>query len=217
MTHKDAVETTAVERYLLGEMSDTDRLTFEEHYFSCAECAEELRSAASMLEGARSGLAETSRGNVRAFESAPAKRQTMAWYRSAALPWAVAATLAVAVGYQSLRPWSGGRVNVYALSPVTLRPQSRGVEPTVQLGPGAGPVTLAIEVNDGREGSQELYELTQAGGERVVSGSAPAPAPGSPLLLLIPAWTLAAPMHYILSVHDADGRLLGEYRFEAVR
>ena len=98
MTHKDAVDTTAVERYLLGEMSDTDRLMFEEHYFSCAECAEELRSAASMLEGARSGLAETSRGNVRAFDSAAAKRQTMARYRLAALPWAVAATLAVAVG-----------------------------------------------------------------------------------------------------------------------
>jgi hypothetical protein len=48
-----------------------------------------------------------------------------------------------------------------------------------------------------------------------VSGRAPAPAPGSPLLLLMPSWTLVGPMHYILSVHDGTGtgRLLGEYRF----
>ena len=49
----------------------------------------------------------------------------------------------------------------------------------------------------------------------IVSGRAPAPAPGSPLLLLMPSWTLVGPMHYILSIHDGGGtgRLLGEYRF----
>lgn len=219
MTHQTAVETMAVERYLLGEMSESDRLTFEEHYFSCGECAEELRSAASMLEGARSGFASASGANVRAFEPVP-KRQSPAWYRSAALPWAIAATLAVAVGYESLRPPSAARAGgPYALAPVTLRPQSRGAEATVQLGRDTDPVTLAIEVNEMPQAGALLYELRSADGQRVVSGRVQAPAPGSPLLLLMPAWTLAAPMHYILSVHDAagDGRLLGEYRFAAVR
>jgi hypothetical protein len=49
-----------------------------------------------------------------------------------------------------------------------------------------------------------------------VSGRAAAPAPGTPLLLLIPSMTLAGSMHYVLSVRDAgsSSRLLGEYRFE---
>ena len=40
-------------------------------------------------------------------------------------------------------------------------------------------------------------------GRQIVSGRAAAPAPGSPLLLLMPSSTLVGSMHYILSVHDA--------------
>jgi hypothetical protein len=48
----------------------------------------------------------------------------------------------------------------------------------------------------------------------VASGRVPAPQPGAPLLLLIPAWTLTPGGHYILSIrHSTDGDVLDEYRF----
>ena len=42
MDHQEVLSTLASERYLLGEMTDTERDSFEEHFFSCAECAEDV-------------------------------------------------------------------------------------------------------------------------------------------------------------------------------
>ena len=215
MTHRDAVETMAAERYLLDEMSAVERQTFEEHYFSCTDCAADLQTATAMLEGARAGFAKSTASNVRSIEAA--RRPGASWHRSVAVPWAIAATLAMIVGYESLRPMKSPvrSETPFALAPVTLRPESRGTEPVVHIRPEGGPVSLAIEVIDAPQGGELRYKLSRASGDRVASGRAPSPAAGSPLLLLMPAWTVAAPMHYILSVHDAagDGRLLGEYRF----
>src|SRR4051812_8439741 len=214
MTHHDAVETMAVERYLLGEMSEQERETFEDHYFSCADCADDLRTAAAMLEGARSGLAKSTGANVTPMR-AP-RRAPASWYRSSALPWAIAATLAIAAGYQSL--WtvpSLRRGTPLVLAPVALRPASRGAEATIRAGQSS-PVALAVEVNDSPEHSDLTFDLVRGDGTLVVAGRAAAPAAGAPLLLLMPAWTVVPAMHYILSVHDSAGRLLGEYRFRAV-
>jgi hypothetical protein len=214
MTHQDAVDTLASERYLLDEMSEQDRQTFEEHYFQCEICADDLRVAAAMLQGAKEGFAGASAaGNVLPMAAGRRAAPKTAWYRSAVLPWAAAAMLALVAGYQSL----GIKQNAppLALTPHTLRPQSRGAEAVVPVDPRGGPTMLAIEVNDPPQAGEVTYELSSTDGRRIVSGRAPAPASGSPLLLLMPSWTLVGPMHYILSVHDAagSGRLLGEYRF----
>jgi len=56
MDHLQAVNTLAAERYLLEEMTDAERDEFEGHFFSCKDCAEDLRAGAVMIDGARSGL-----------------------------------------------------------------------------------------------------------------------------------------------------------------
>ena len=83
--------------------------------------------------------------------------------------------------------------------------------PLLALG---APITLAIEINEPADNGQLIYDLKTADGRPIVSGRAAAPAPGTPLLLLIPS-TLVGPSHYSLSVHDAgpSNRPLGEYRF----
>jgi len=217
VTHQEAVDTLATERYLLDDMSDADRQAFEDHFFSCELCADDLRIATTMLEGAKAGFAGTSTsGRVVPIGATPPIR-SRAWYRSVALPWAAAATLAVVAAYQSFRvvPTLRRDESPLALVPVTLRPASRGAEAIVPLRPGAGPVSLAIEISDATPGGELTYVLTTSDGRQIVSGRAPVPAPGAPLLLLMPSWTLVAPIHYILSVHDAgaSGRPLGEYRF----
>ena len=59
MTHQEAADTLAAERYLLGELPAGDREAFEAHYFSCDVCADDLRSAAALLQGVKDGLADT--------------------------------------------------------------------------------------------------------------------------------------------------------------
>lgn len=217
MTHQEAVDTLAVERYLLDEMSEEDRQTYEEHYFECETCADDLRVATAMLQGAKEGFASSAAGRVVSIAADRSADRTTAWYRSAALPWAAAATLAVVAGYESLWvvPSLRQSTSPLVLTPQPLRPQSRGAETVIPIDAQGGPTTLAIEVNEPPQAGEVTYDLSSTDGRHIVSGRAPAPAPGSPLLLLMPSWTLVGPMHYILSVHDAagTGRLLGEYRF----
>jgi len=43
LDHKDFIELQAAERYVAGELSPDLRDHFEEHFFTCPECAEEVR------------------------------------------------------------------------------------------------------------------------------------------------------------------------------
>jgi len=53
MTHQFAIESKAVERYFLREMECPERGEFEEHYFACSECAEDVRAASLLIETAK--------------------------------------------------------------------------------------------------------------------------------------------------------------------
>ena len=57
MTHQEAVESLATERYLLDDMPNSDRQAFEDHFFSCDLCADDMRVAAAMFKGAKAGFA----------------------------------------------------------------------------------------------------------------------------------------------------------------
>jgi hypothetical protein len=217
VTHQEAVATLAAERYLLDEMAPDQRDAFELHFFTCDECAAGMRSAAALIDGAREQPAQARGGQVVPMHAHAAARSAGRWRRSTTLPWAVAAALAGIVTYQTLWvvPSLRGGTGPAALVPVTLHPESRGGETVVPRPAGNAPVTLAVDVNDAPSGRELGYALTTAEGQPVVSGRVPPPAPGTPLLLLMPAWTLTGSMHYILTVHDtaAPGRSLGDYRF----
>ena len=78
MDHRQAVDSLASERYLLNEMTEAERESFEDHYFSCVECADDVRAGALMSDGARAGWA-----------AQPAVvRPAVSWFRSPAIPWA---------------------------------------------------------------------------------------------------------------------------------
>jgi len=53
MDHIEAVRLQAAERYLLGEMQNSQSEEYEEHYFDCADCAEDIQDAVAFMEGAR--------------------------------------------------------------------------------------------------------------------------------------------------------------------
>ena len=212
MTHQQALTALASERYLLGEMSEIERYAFEEHYFECEACAEDVRVGAVMREGVREGLL----GGAVAPAAGGAERTPISKssWRDTVLPWAVAASLAVVVGYQQFAPAPRDTMELQALAPITLRSASRGADPVVRVA-GNGPVTFAIDVNVAGSGAELSYALRNAAGQQVGSGRLPAPASGTPLLLLVPASTLSSAGRYVLSVRDAAGpeSAASEYAF----
>lgn len=230
MTHTEALSSLASERYLLDEMTEQERDAFEAHYFECAECADDVTTGARMQDGIRAGLLPAPQV-ARVATFTPAQKPTQGlmgdqsatgapWYRaltqSTALPWAVAATLAIAVGFQAQRGPAGsggsGQAAVETLSPTLLRPASRGAAPSLSL--KTTHVALALDV-DASGATLVAYELRDAAGAPVTSGQNAAPVAGAPLLLVIPSFTLKPEQRYILTVRDAANptRMLGEYPF----
>ena len=193
MTHEEAVSTLASERYLLEEMSEPERETFEEHYFSCVECADDVRAGGVMRDGVRAGLMNEQTGHTvhdMAASAAWSRKNagTRRWYQSPAIPWAAAAALAVVAGYQALVPAPGRSIGQpMALAPITLRPASRGQEPKVSLARDTAVVTLAIDASSTVAGTDLAYAIRTAAGAPLVSGTVRAPQPGAPLLLLVPS------------------------------
>jgi hypothetical protein len=89
MNHEDAVKSMASERYTLDEMEPAERDTFEEHFFECSICADDVVDAAKFAAGVRPVR--------RAVVPIPIPVRS---YR-----WAVAASFAIltsGLGYQSL-------------------------------------------------------------------------------------------------------------------
>jgi len=214
MTHEQAVEKHAAERYLLDEMPELERFAFEEHLFACPICAEDVRTGAVMQEGAKAGFLPTvtAEGTDKAEgtrHKAEGTRQKAEEPREPhwrpALPWAVAATLALATGYQTLWVVPDLRSQVIGpsvVSPVTLRGATRGAEPTLTR-PRSGVMALAVDLAGVAAGTQLTYDLHAADGVSVASGTAAAPPPGTPLLLLIPVSALDSAGRYTLAVGTA--------------
>jgi hypothetical protein len=214
MDHRQAIETLALERYLLGEMPDQERDAFEEHFFSCAECAEDARAAGTMRDAVVAGSAQqAAAGRVLQM---PASRRRLA---SVVVPWAAAASLALVAGYQGLLLRQGQKrlAAPIVLSPVTLRPASRGQEPVVFATAGAE-LALAVDLGGGVMNGDVEYEIRHADGGTIASDRVPAPKDGAPLLLLVPSSLFQPGQHYELLVKSMKnsgnaGLTPADYRF----
>jgi Putative zinc-finger len=214
MTHQHAVDTLAAERYLLDEMSDIERHDFEAHFFGCEECAGIMRLGHQLRTDAKALFPSP----IRAREEN--RRVAPAWWQQpwrTAVPWAAAAMLAIALVVQLRTPppsTSDELATTY--EPVSLRPVSRGAV-TVVPAPAAGErAALALEVNIGAPGDPIAYTLTRDNGNSVLSGRATVPAPGVPLVLLVPGGQLTAGSSYVLTLTAAGDSAArpAEYRFD---
>jgi len=102
MDHDLAVKSQACEKYLLGELSPDLRDAYEEHYFSCAECATQLRMAAQLVGVGQQIFVQTPAPAVAAgTRIVQESGGWLGWFRPAmAIP--VLAALLLVVGYRNL-------------------------------------------------------------------------------------------------------------------
>ena len=216
MTHQQALDGLASERYLLDEMTEVERFEFEEHYFDCAECAEDVKLGDMIRQEARrAGPAVAA--NPQAGRPAVVLTSAKWWRRPmVAAPWAVAATLALAVGYQSLVTVPGLRdaVAPQSIEPVMLRGATRGAAATVSITPGQRFVALSADVLTPPQSSSLSYEILDANRSAVASGRSSVPASGAPLMLLVPVDELQGAGHYTLTLRDSNQTVIGDYEFD---
>jgi hypothetical protein len=145
MNHTEAVQTMAVEKYVLDEFDSGEREAFEDHYFSCHECAEELKAAVALLDRGKELFAQDpmpiierapQSPSTKRAPAKPAPKDWFAWLRPAfALP--ALALLLLVVGVQ----------NLYQVPALERALEAPAVLPAVNLGDGstrgAGGVVVA--------------------------------------------------------------------------
>src|SRR5438552_18968749 len=90
MDDDQAVKSQVCEKYLLGELSSELRDAYEEHYFSCAECATQLRTAADVMGASQqifsrlpTNLAATAPASISAAPASQAAPGWFSWLRPA--------------------------------------------------------------------------------------------------------------------------------------
>ena len=226
MNHSEAVEQMAVERYLLNELSPDAREDFEDHMFSCQECALDARVATMFIEEAKVQLGNFAPSRVEAKNAGNTARgrvHRFLWWRPAFAVPAFAALLVV-IGYQNLVTFPALRTSASQPSvvPIAAVPAAtRGGARTTIIADRANGIALPVDLPlDPGIGSFVSYsfELKDPTGKLAWSGSiqAPPPDPSGDLQfsVVIPGRTLVNGT-YSLSISGArfDGKLTPVERY----
>jgi len=177
MDHSEAIREMLAEKYLLDELSPDARKAFEEHFFGCMECAQDVRSGATLVSGMKDVLAEEpapAGAVVRQPESA--RSGWLGWLRPAlALP--VLIVLIGIVTYQNLVIYP--KLKMAANTPQVLpwasvNVSSRGANaPTITVHHGEG-FLLFVNIPPDSRYSSYIAELHDPSGKLEWSLTVPA-------------------------------------------
>ncbi len=108
MDHLEAKRLHASEKYVLGELSAEQRDAYEEHYFDCAECAEDVKATLTFVSAGREVFREEPVPAYSAPKELARRPRWASWLRPLIAVPAVAVLLLV-VGYytRSSKPQIG--------------------------------------------------------------------------------------------------------------
>lgn len=218
MTHKEAETSGAAERYLLDEMTEPEQAAFEEHYFECPECAEEIRTAKLFLANLRAVYEE--RKSPAVLPVRPPVRR-LRWPQVAGL--AAALLVATVLGYQNLVEIPHLRHNLETAGGVDSPPtfylaETRSVEDVLTLPAGATHFSLLLNQKPGRIYPYYDCVLSAENGTVVRAFRVPVPLSREEWQLRLPAEGLTS-QAYVLRVRGAetaggaDLRDVGEFHF----
>ncbi len=103
MDHNEAVRLHAAEKYLLGELTKEQHAAYEQHYFDCAACAEDLQATVAFMESARRVVREELPQTADIKRLAPAMPSTGGWFAWLRPAFAIPAfaVLLLFIGYQN--------------------------------------------------------------------------------------------------------------------
>ena len=177
MDHSEAIREILAEKYLLDELSPEARETFEEHFFGCMECAQDVRSGATLIGGMKDVLAEEpARAGAVVRQPESTRSGWLGWLRPAlALP--VLIVLIGIVAYQNLVSYP--KLKMAANTPQVLpwasvNVSSRGANaPTITVHHGEG-FLLFVNIPPDSRYSSYIAELHDPSGKMEWSLTIPA-------------------------------------------
>jgi hypothetical protein len=212
MNHTEAVEHQAAERYLLGELSETESEEFERHFFECQECTSDVEAGALFVDNARAVFQERApqAATVPVASPAPAASRVRTllgalaevWRRPlVAAPSLAAIALAVLSSYQGLvvipamKRVVATSSTAHPLPTFQLLEAVRGADRTVSPPPGVPFFSLSFDPSWETPFPQYRCQLHDAGGALRFSVVAPAPPPGQPITILVPVQGVSEGVH----------------------
>jgi hypothetical protein len=204
MDHAQAIRSGAAEKYLLDELDEAERSQYEEHFFDCQECAEDVMSGAAFVANAEAVLPSFAReGVVQKENGRPRGAGWTALFWPAPVGMAAALVLSLGLGiYQAAVVAPGLRQEIAeaeGIQPATMHflSLSRSGSSVVRLGKDTR--ALGLTLSTGSTGSFAYYrcELQDPGGRVVKAVTLPAPAKGDELNLVMHAKSLS-PGPYVL-------------------
>lgn len=208
MEHTEAIDTGAAERYALGEMSEAERDQYEEHFFDCPDCADEVRSAALFLENAGAVAREGDVGKEDIKERSVARPRAFWDWRSLLLPMPLAAAAALVLllggpaaylAFVKVPQLELARAEAESLqaAPWHFLSISRSEVPTLSVTASQRMVGLRLSKNSSQSHPFYLCELRGADGRVVLSNVIPAPPGGGELQILLPVGKLQPGAHVV--------------------
>jgi len=211
MEHDEATRSHAAERYVAHELSPAERDAFEEHFFDCRQCADDVRfeltftanvRAVSRAQWAapRAGFWETWRDRLRL-------RPVLTF--SVAANFVLAAGLGCVLLTATHDPAAPGFTQPYFAPGPTKSAADVHAIP-------AGDALYLVSFPTPHGASQSYpYEIRNAAGQRELSGSAKAPA-GSDAYFQVPVRSLPEGIHTLV-VRGPDGEIVSWSRFRTLR
>ena len=204
-------------------MNEPERFDFEDHYFACFECAEDVRAGVALVRGIKAVCAEDAELQPEFKVAAAASRDrawfarfTSAWLTPAALaPMAAALVLGLVAGYQGLVQVPGLRwaAESRAMPPLVLRAAARSEEPAVEIRRDQAMSIFSVDVNSAEPGTPLVYEAAATGSSARITGTAEVPPPGSPLLVVMPHTRLRQAGPWTLVLRTPQGKEVARYPF----
>jgi Putative zinc-finger len=222
MHHDEALDHMAVELYILDELSPEERDRFEEHYFTCPDCAEAVRSAAAFRDGVVAISAQAAAG--RTYRARVGFEWRTAFRLPFLAPLTAAAALAVMVVYQQTVVIPGLHHEIAALTApeaatlVVAHPVERGADDETGRAVGTPAMTLYFDAPvDARPYPRYRCEIRDLHGSQIASLTLNPPGSGHPFAISLPRASLPAGEYsvavYGLKSGAAAGIFVARYFF----
>jgi hypothetical protein len=201
MNHPEVLDTGAAERYALGQMSESERDLYEDHFFDCLECAEEVRVAGIFFENAKVVLTEDEGAAAASLPTKPNPASFWAGLRASfwPVPLGAAATLTLLFGgpaaylrFVEVPRLERARAEADSLqaAPWHFLSVSRSEPPVVSIAHGQRMVGLTLSKSESRTFPFYWCEVRDGWGRVVLSNTVAAPPRGGELQILLPTGKL---------------------------
>ena len=219
MNHETCLETRAAERYLTGELPSAEREAFEQHYFECEVCAQDVRLGAAFAANLSAVFEEdaTAKKRGKLIQMAPPR---VAW--AAAL--AAGLALFAFTGWQNAVtiPAMRAQIRVFEtprlLAAVVLPPSARGAAAGRTIDASAGPL-IPVALAPGAALGAGPYECRLESSAGAVLWRAPVTSFDSDgnVSVLLPASGMRNGSYVWVLSGDGGRREIERYRFELRR